>query len=115
MTPEQIKNREAWIAALESGEYKQGHMRLATMRPDGVAYCCLGVGCNVLNVPEICEDDGSIGFYREYKLLPKEAVDLLGLRTNSGSFDLTDDIRAFLTNTPERKEWMRRRSGRGIG
>jgi hypothetical protein len=32
-----------WIAALDSGEYKQTHCSLQ----DNKGYCCLGVGCKV--------------------------------------------------------------------
>jgi hypothetical protein len=38
-----------WIAALRSGDYKQGRSRLATV--DG-GYCCLGVLCEVLELPK---------------------------------------------------------------
>ena len=36
--------KAAWIAALRSGEYKQGRQRL---RRTGVGHCCLGVICDV--------------------------------------------------------------------
>lgn len=39
LTPEQMANREKLVAALRSGEYKQGKHDLVTS--DG--YCCLGV------------------------------------------------------------------------
>lgn len=35
-----------WIAALRSGEYKQGKINLYT--PFQNTYCCLGVACNLL-------------------------------------------------------------------
>lgn len=40
-----INKREfkKWIAALDSGEYKQGRCELQSR----VGYCCLGVGCAV--------------------------------------------------------------------
>lgn len=34
-------NQKAWIAALRSGEYKQGRRMLV----EDDKYCCLGVGC----------------------------------------------------------------------
>lgn len=41
LTPEDVAaNRAAWVDALRSGRYAQGHTRLRT-RDDG--YCCLGV------------------------------------------------------------------------
>lgn len=33
-----------WIAALRSGEYKQG---VGELQPGGVRYCCLGVLCDL--------------------------------------------------------------------
>ncbi len=43
-----IKNRaKLLIAALESGEYKQGQGRLRTPEGNTSKFCCLGVACNV--------------------------------------------------------------------
>lgn len=36
-----------WIAALRSGDYKQGHKRLVITDKDISAFCCLGVLCNI--------------------------------------------------------------------
>jgi hypothetical protein len=41
--------KAAWIAALRSGEYKQGYGKLYDS--DTKAMCCLGVGCVVAGVP----------------------------------------------------------------
>ena len=51
LTPEQREAiYEAWIAALRSGQYKQGRFRLER---DG-RFCCLGVLCHVLHTrPEL--------------------------------------------------------------
>jgi hypothetical protein len=38
-----IKQFKKWIAALDSGEYNQGHCELQ----NSGGYCCLGVGCKV--------------------------------------------------------------------
>jgi hypothetical protein len=37
--------KEKWIAALRSGKYQQGHLRLRT----GDAFCCLGVLCDLVD------------------------------------------------------------------
>jgi hypothetical protein len=37
-----------WIAALDSGEYKQGVKRMHYIENDVHRYCCLGIGCKVL-------------------------------------------------------------------
>jgi hypothetical protein len=42
-----IKQLKKWIAALDSGEYKQGRNKLQT----GWGHCCLGVGCDVVIPP----------------------------------------------------------------
>lgn len=39
--------RDAWVAALRSGQYKQG---VGTLRK-GDTYCCLGVLCEVAKIP----------------------------------------------------------------
>lgn len=39
-----IRELKQWIAALDSGEYKQGECRLQ----DDTGYCCLGVGCKII-------------------------------------------------------------------
>jgi hypothetical protein len=38
---------ERWIAALESGDYKQGANRLHYMDAEGSKFCCLGVLCDL--------------------------------------------------------------------
>lgn len=41
---------EQWIAALESGKYKQARYALRTVnKAGGVRFCCLGVACVVAN------------------------------------------------------------------
>lgn len=48
--------RDAWCAALRSGDYPQGTGALTRLRPDGGrAYCCLGVLCD-LAVAELGSD-----------------------------------------------------------
>lgn len=45
MTPE-LKAK--WVAALRSGEYKQGQARMKRIHEDDTAsYCCLGVLCEI--------------------------------------------------------------------
>jgi len=44
MTPEQERNVEAWVAALESGTYQQAR---ACLRDDRAHHCCLGVACDI--------------------------------------------------------------------
>lgn len=44
-----------WIAALDSGEYKQGHCGLHT----NIGHCCLGVGCAVTIPKELVSLDNN--------------------------------------------------------
>jgi hypothetical protein len=42
-----IKQFKKWIAALDSGEYRQGQCALQT----DIGYCCLGVAC-IVTIPK---------------------------------------------------------------
>lgn len=44
LSEDQKKNVKEWIAALRSGKYKQGRLRLVDSYD---TYCCLGVACNL--------------------------------------------------------------------
>jgi hypothetical protein len=44
-SPEQV--REAWVAALRSGEYEQGRGLLVQSSASGDRHCCLGVLCKL--------------------------------------------------------------------
>ena len=44
--------KDKWVKALRSGEYKQGRLYL---QRDNL-FCCLGVLCKVLDVPNIVSD-----------------------------------------------------------
>lgn len=74
--------RDEWVAALRSGEYKQGKGLLK----DGDKYCCLGVLCviNGLDFVYGDEDNNSpVGFKHgdccEAEFLPSSFADLVGL------------------------------------
>lgn len=47
LTHEQIKNVEKWIAALRSGNFKQGQYVLCEVGESENKYCCLGVACEL--------------------------------------------------------------------
>lgn len=54
-----------WIAALRSGDFKQGHSCLQTSRQ---TFCCLGVACEIAakeNIVEFVVNDYGSG-YRQY-------------------------------------------------
>lgn len=52
MTPEQIEFNKKWIAALRSGEHKQGKRALCR----GDAFCCLGLAAKIAG----CESKPSV-------------------------------------------------------
>lgn len=76
---------EIWVAALRSGEYKQGQKRLLK---DG-KHCCLGVLCEL--TPEINKwtptIDSSTQFDGETSTLPLRAVTWAGLNSWSPMLD----------------------------
>lgn len=74
LTEEQKANREKWIRALESGEYKQTKGVLH----DGVGWCCLGVACDVLGIRH-AKADGRYQFDGVTGELPSRAQGMLGL------------------------------------
>lgn len=41
-----------WLAALRSGEFKQGKHALCRITPEGDEYCCLGVAHELIHGPE---------------------------------------------------------------
>lgn len=77
LTNEQKTAREAWLAALESGEYVQTRGMLA----DETGYCCLGVACDVLGVRSRLKAEVGYWVYGEdekFSTLPPEAIRILG-------------------------------------
>lgn len=50
LTAKAKKLRKKWIAALESGNYKQGTEHLRNRNSQGkLEYCCLGLLCNIID------------------------------------------------------------------
>ena len=68
-----------WIAALESGKFKQAKGRLF----DGKGYCCLGVACVVMG-EKPTDYSGDYLFLGEMENLPPKIAKSLRLRTRSG-------------------------------
>ncbi len=90
-----------WLEALESGNYKQGQGRLCALTDKGdKAYCCLGVLCELLNLPftsyeevESARAKGlskSAGFSSDGEIsngyLPFDVACIAGLRAQRGDF-----------------------------
>lgn len=83
-----------WVAALRSGEYKQGAGQLAYVSPNGNAsYCCLGVLCDLLaqqgrisQRTRIHDEGGGSVYFKSHGeededtgVLPKGVAKLVGL------------------------------------
>jgi hypothetical protein len=51
MTQEQRENNLKWIAALRSGRFTQGKDQLKCIGGITVQHCCLGVACEVMEIP----------------------------------------------------------------
>lgn len=109
-------NREKWIAALESGDYKQGKNALLQTFPGGGPdqYCCLGVACEVLGVERAPGGNGyKVGDEVMYGLPKAVVTDALGLTFRDGQYGLSSlatnndydgktfaEIAAILRNPP---------------
>lgn len=62
-----------WIAALRSGEYRQGQLRLVRQDSEGgLSHCCLGVLCEVAGFARL--DDLEDRGFLNYKMPTGEAV-----------------------------------------
>lgn len=55
--------RQKWIAALRSGDFKQGRGLLGNEMKGYKEYCCLGVLVEVSDIPKSWEDNGFLRCY----------------------------------------------------
>ena len=77
LTKEQRENIRAWIAALRSGNYTQGHGLLKQITPElKIKYCCLGV------LEDVVEGQKMVGFARSC-LTPGTYRDYIGVFAES--------------------------------
>jgi hypothetical protein len=88
------KLKTKWIAALRSGDYKQGKMQLF----DGERHCCLGVLCIVINKenPE---------WTYNHDLIGTKNVDILW-RMNDGD----DEFKISKHNFNQIADWIEKKS-----
>lgn len=75
--PEKV--RAAWVAALRSGEYKQGHGHLGNQER---GYCCLGVLCDLAVRAGVQKTFGALGPSPTWKV-----ARWAGLRTRQAEMD----------------------------
>ena len=86
---EEIAKR--WVAALRSGEYKQGKGWLRRVSSEGASeYCCLGVLCDISKIQR-WETSDSVFSYGEERpgivatnMLPKKVVSYAGMNSYDG-------------------------------
>lgn len=82
--------KEKWIAALRSGEYKQGYGRLCTIKDGSREYCCLGVLCDVVGATWYDDGGTSIAEFdtdRNSIFLPRSIERLVGLKMDGEDDD----------------------------
>lgn len=82
--------KEAWVAALRSGQYEQGKARLRQVvdEVDGkptYEYCCLGVLCEIADDVIFDADDGALYTKGDdtrgsYSFPPREFAEAVGLK-----------------------------------
>src|ERR1700728_845952 len=97
-TKEQKKIRKQWVAALRSGQYKQGIGALVTLGDKYDRFCCLGVLCDmavragVIESPIVIglEENLAYGLDLATGALPQEVVDWVGINTCAGDFEGSD-------------------------
>lgn len=91
-TPEEV--REAWVAALESGDYEQttdGQLGYP-YDPGGAPsdYCCLGVLCDLAIKAGLIKDEGIDGRFNWGAAFPEcQVADWAGLAETDGTYEHT--------------------------
>jgi len=95
-----INVMKKWVAALESGEYKQGIGQLR----EGNTYCCLGVLC------EIAKKEGVIKSYAHHSYFPtKKVLKWAGMKTENG--DIEDTSLARLNDGESENTTIKTKNG----
>jgi hypothetical protein len=89
MTQPNLANIRAWVDALRSGRYEQGHGRLLTVADDVKRFCCLGVACDISGLGHwddyLCYRVGGKSRFElpspAGRALPQHAIGFLGRQT----------------------------------
>lgn len=84
--------KQQWVAALKSGEFKQGEGALRRTDGDGVSFCCLGVLCELYRKENGGEwqprQDGFFEMFEEHEWLPNEVAIWAGLDCNGSDTEV---------------------------
>lgn len=89
-TEQQKKIRQKWVAALRSGQYKQGTSNLVVRGKKADQFCCLGVLCDmavragVIPEPELPEERYAYSYEGKTGLPPRKVLKWVGLATDEG-------------------------------
>ncbi len=92
--------KQKWIAALRSGEYKQGKNRLRTNKNGKTSFCCLGVLCNLHAQahPTIAATQTNSKVYLSNKdVLPLPVLNWAGLTRRQGARVMINGEYKYLT------------------
>lgn len=79
-----------WVAALRSGEYRQGRNQLTRLTFDGDLDCCLGVLCKiavadgVIDPKQVEALEGEVEYAGQAAVLPRVVMDWVGLDHTQG-------------------------------
>ena len=88
------RNMEKFVAALRSGEYRQGMGELCTPsypEQDGPEHCCLGVACDVSGLGKWAPSGVYvIGRSKFSSYLPDQVADWLGIGTTNPELEFPD-------------------------
>lgn len=102
------KVKARWVAALRSGDYKQGRLRLrTTSKLAGDKFCCLGVLCDIeqptrWRMFKEWANDGSVSqlpleLRQEVGIGPGEQLSLIELNDGGSNFEaIADWIEEYL-------------------
>ena len=110
------ETQEAWVQALESGEYEQTESYLRTDTEGVNGYCCLGVACEISGIgtwstEPIWEGESYIytaGDEADAEGMPPEVADSLDMRSLLGGF------KRIIYRTDEDGEWTATKPEKGI-
>ena len=78
-TKKQVANRELWVEALRSGEYKQGEGLLQEGPPGATRFCVWGVACDVIDPHQWSRFGPYVQHSRALSYPPQSVEDAMGM------------------------------------